>query len=361
MKKPPPRRQPPAGAPRAHAEALAALNLRPEDPLRGEDAIIALLAPLTEGYPGAFDLKDDCALLAPPPGTEIVLKTDPIAEGIHFLPGDAPEDIAWKALAVNTSDIAAKGAAPLGYLMALSFPDAPTFGWMERFASGLKAAQTAFGCRLMGGDTDRRPGPLTISITLAGTVPQSRMVLRTTALPNDRLFVSGTLGESGLGLALLRDPGLAAVWGLPEAEADALIRRYRRPEPRLPLAPALRQFASAAMDLSDGLIKDCDRLLRASGVAGRIQLARVPFSAAAQRVAAHLPDGEMQLITAGDDYEILAAVPAAKAAGYVAAAASAGVAVTDIGTIEPGPRALVLEDSTGQPLPMPDRPGWDHF
>lgn len=358
MKKPPPRRQPPAGAQLAHAGAI---NLRPDDPLRGEDAIIALLAPLTEGYSGAFGLKDDCALLTPPPGTEIVLKTDPIAEGIHFLPGDAPEDIAWKALAVNTSDIAAKGAAPFGYLMALSFPDAPTVGWMERFVFGLKAAQTAFGCRLIGGDTDRRPGPLTISITLAGTVPQSRMVLRTTALPNDRLFVSGTLGESGLGLALLRDPARAATWGLSEAEADGLIRRYRRPEPRLTLASTLRQFASAAMDLSDGLLKDCHRLLRASGVAGRIRLVRVPLSPVARQAAAHLPGGEIQLITAGDDYEILAAVPPAKAAGYVAAAASAGVAVTEIGTLEPGPPALVLEDSAGQPTPMPDRPGWDHF
>ena len=337
------------------------MDQRPEDPLHGEEAIIAMLAPLTEGYAGAFGLRDDCALLSPPPGTEIVLKTDPIAEGIHFLPGDAPEDIAWKALAVNTSDIAAKGAAPLSYLMALSFPAAPTLRWMERFAAGLKAAQTAFGCRLIGGDTDRRPGPLTISITLAGTVPKGRMVLRTTALPNDRLFVSGTIGDSGLGLALLRDPALAAQWGLSQEDADSLIRRYRRPEPRLALAPALRQFASAAMDLSDGLVKDCGRLLEASGVAGRIRLAQVPFSGAAQRAAARTREAELRLITAGDDYEILAAVPPAKAAAFVAAAARAGVAVTEIGTIEPGTPALVVEGSDGQPVHMPDRPGWDHF
>ena len=357
MKKPPPRRQTPAGA----ETARAAPKLRPGDPLHGEEAIIALLAPLTEGYAGAFGLKDDCALLTPPPGTEIVLKTDPVAEGIHFLPDDAPEDIAWKALAVNTSDLAAKGAAPLGYLMALSFPAAPTFGWMERFAAGLKSAQTAFGCRLIGGDTDRRPGPLTISITLAGTVPAGRMVLRTTALAGNRLFVSGSIGDASLGLALLRKPALRAQWKLSQDEADGLIRRYRRPQPRLALGPALRQFASAAMDLSDGLVKDCDRLLRASGVAGRINLAQVPVSPLARRLAPHLPDAVMTLITAGDDYEILAAVPPGKTAGFIAAAASADVAVTEIGTIEPGPSGLIIEDGSGQTVAIPDRPGWDHF
>ena len=143
-------------------------NQGPDDPLRGEEAIIALLAPLAEGDPGAFGLKDDCALLTPEPGTELVLKTDPVAEGVHFLPGDAPDDIAWKALAVNVSDLAAKGATPVGYLMALSFPEAPSRRWLTAFAAGLKAAQTRFGCRLLGGDTDRRPGPFTVSITAIG-------------------------------------------------------------------------------------------------------------------------------------------------------------------------------------------------
>src|SRR4029077_15898986 len=129
---------------------------RADDRLQGEEAIIRLLAPLAQGYPGAFGLSDDCAVVTPEPGTEFVLKTDPIAEGVHFLTDDAPEDVAWKALAVNVSDLAAKAARPLGYLMALSFPEAPPADWVTRFAAGLEAAQAIFGCHLLGGDTDRR-------------------------------------------------------------------------------------------------------------------------------------------------------------------------------------------------------------
>lgn len=226
----------------------------PQETLQGEEGIIALLAPLTRGHAGAFGLKDDCALLTPEPGTDLVLKTDPVAEGVHFLSGDAPRDIAWKALAVNVSDLAAKSATPLGYLMALSFPAAPTAGWMTDFVEGLGMAQARFGCHLLGGDTDRRPGPLTISITIIGSVPRGTMVPRTTAQAGDTLFVSGTIGDAGLGLELAKNAALQAVWGLSDAAADTLRQRYRRPEPRLALAAPLRHYASAAMDVSDGLV-----------------------------------------------------------------------------------------------------------
>src|SRR3984893_15831013 len=146
--------------------------------LTSEAELIAMLAPLAAGAPGAFGLMDDCALLTPQADTELVLKTDPVAQGVHFLADDAPEDIAWKALAVNVSDLAAKAARPLGYLMALSFPAAPTAGWLGRFGPGLPAAQESFGCHLLGGDTDRRPGPLTISISIVGEVEAGRMVRR---------------------------------------------------------------------------------------------------------------------------------------------------------------------------------------
>ena len=353
-----------AGGARARGDAMADQTSRNE-PLHGEEAIIALLAPLTEGYPGAFGLKDDCALISPPPGADLVLKTDPIAEGVHFLPGDSPEDIAWKALAVNASDLAAKGAAPLGYLMALSFPAPPARAWMERFAHGLRDAQQRFGCRLMGGDTDRRPGPLTITITLIGSVPQGKMVQRTTAQIYCTLLVSGTIGDAALGLALAKEPALAAAWGLSQAEAEYLVRRYRRPEPRLTLAPLLRQYAAAAMDLSDGLVKDLERMLRGSGVGGRLRAGDVPLSDAARKVVARQPQHLAQLITGGDDYEVLAAVLGSRefCHEFRSAAERAGVPMTEVGIVGPfgwPGGGLLVDGPDGQPMTF-DRTGWDHF
>ena len=163
--------------------------------IHGEESLIQeFLAPLAAGYPGAFGLTDDCAAFTPTAGCDLVVKTDPVAADIHFFPDDAPEDIGWKALAVNVSDLAAKAATPRAYLMALSFPEAPNRDWMQRFAAGLSQAQQAFGMHLIGGDTDRRPGPVTVSITVFGEVPAGRMVRRGTAKAGDLICVSGTLG-----------------------------------------------------------------------------------------------------------------------------------------------------------------------
>jgi thiamine-monophosphate kinase len=335
-----------------------------DDRLHGEETIVELLTPLTEGDPGAFSLKDDCALLRPEPGTELVLKTDPVAEGVHFLPGEAPEDIAWKALAVNVSDLAAKGATPVGYLMALSFPEAPSRRWLTAFAEGLRRAQSRFGCHLLGGDTDRRPGPLTVSITAIGSVPQGQMVRRTTAQAGCALLVSGTVGDAALGLALAQDRALAAAWGLSEAEAAYLLGRYRRPQPRLALAPLLRRYAIAAMDLSDGLVKDLERMLRGSGLGGHLRAGDVPLSAAARKVLAQEPQRLTQLIAGGDDYEVLAAVRA-RCDELRTAAAHAGVPLTEVGVVGPSAwpdigSGLLIEGPDGQLLAL-DRTGWDHF
>ena len=330
-----------------------------EERLQGEEAIIRLLAPLARGAPGAFGLADDCALIASQPGTELVLKTDPVAQGVHFLAEDAPEDIGWKALAVNASDLAAKAARPLGYLMALSFPEAPTAAWLKGFVAGLEAAQTAFGCHLLGGDTDRRPGPLTIAITILGTVESHRMVRRGTAQPGEALFVSGTLGDASLGLALRKDATLAGRWGLASDAVKYLIDRYLRPQPRLALAWALRAHASAAMDVSDGLAKDLARMCRASGCAGSVRLADVPLSPATARAVAADPALAMRTVTAGDDYEVLAAVPGANSDAFQQAAAAAGVPVSPIGRMLTG-SGIVIEGHDGRPLTL-DRLGWDHF
>jgi len=336
-----------------------ASNEHTGEKLHGEEAIVRLLAPLAEGYPGAFGLKDDCALVTPEPGTELVLKTDPVAEGVHFLPSDAPEDVAWKALAVNVSDLAAKGAKPIGYLMALSFPEAPAGEWMSRFADGLRAAQAQFGCHLIGGDTDRRPGPVTVSITVVGSVPQGSMVRRGTAKPDDVLFVSGTLGDAALGLALRKDPSLARTWGLTPEEDAHLRRRYLRPEPRLALAPLLRAYASAAMDISDGLVKDLGRMCRASGCGAHVLFGDVPVSTAAAKAIASDPRLRTHIVAQGDDYEILAAVPAEEAASFEAAARRAATPLARIG-LATAVVDVVIEAPEGQPMSL-DRTGWDHF
>jgi len=336
-----------------------ATDIKQDEKLHGEEAIVRVLAPLAQGFPGAFGLQDDCALITPAPGTELVLKVDPVAEGVHFLADDAPEDIAWKALAVNVSDLAAKAARPLAYLMALSFPAAPAADWLSRFAAGLAEAQVRFGCHLIGGDTDRRPGPLTVTITIIGEVEQGRMVRRGTARTGDAVFVSGTLGDAALGLALRKDPTLAAAWGLSPAEAEHLRRRYARPEPRLALAGALRDHASAAMDISDGLAKDLARLCAASGCAARVRFADLPLSSAVAKALAGDPRLIQRIVAGGDDYEILATVPAEQAPAFHAAAAAAGVPATQVGAMLAG-SDIVIEDPSSQPLSL-DRTGWDHF
>jgi thiamine-monophosphate kinase len=327
--------------------------------LGSEAEAIAILAPLAAALPGAFNLEDDCALLAPEEGTELVLKTDPVAEGVHFLGDDAPEDIAWKALAVNVSDLAAKAARPVAYLMAMAFPEAPRRAWLERFAGGLGAAQARFGCALIGGDTDRRPGPLTIGITILGAVPRGGMVRRATARAGDLLFVSGSLGDAALGLRLRRTPALAAAWGLSAEEARHLRDRYARPQPRLALAAALRGYASAAMDISDGLAKDVGRMCRASALAAHIAFPRIPLSAAAAKALGALPELSRQILAGGDDYEVLAAVPQERAAGFRAAAAAAGIPVTEIGSLARGV-GLLVAGADGAPIGLAQG-GWDHL
>ena len=330
------------------------------DKLAGEETIIQeFLAPLAAGAPGAFGLRDDCAVAAPPPGHEFVLKTDAVAEGVHFLADDRPEDIAWKALAVNVSDLAAKAAVPYGYLLSLAFPEAPARAWMQGFAAGLAEAQAAFGMHLLGGDTDRRPGPVSITPMVLGTVPQGRMIRRGAARGGEIVFVSGTLGDAGLGLRLRRDPALAARWGLSDEAASALLRRFLRPAPRLALREALRNHASAAMDLSDGLLKDLGRMCRASGCGAVIEHAMLPVSPAFARVRGRDPSAASAALLAGDDYEVLATVPAGTAAAFETMASAVGVAVARIGVMRERADIEIL-DANQQPMPLADT-GYDHF
>ena len=326
-----------------------------------EEAIIAeFWAPLAAGFPGAMGLKDDCAAITPPPGCDLVVTTDAVTAGVHFYPGEEPGAIAWKALAVNVSDLIAKGAAPLAYVMALALPDTPERTWLTAFADGLRKAQAAFGCSLIGGDTDRTPGPLSVSITALGTVPLSRMVPRSAAKPGDAVYVSGTIGDAALGLALRRDPALAVRCGLDAVAQAHLDARYRQPRPPAGLRSALLDHARAAMDISDGLVKDFDRLCRASEAGGRIDAAAVPLSTAARVILAAGCTTLADLITGGEDYEVLAAIAPQQAGKFEAAAEAARTPITRIGFIDEAVHGVHVRDGSGRPMAF-TRTGWDHF
>ncbi len=310
-----------------------------------EDKLIArFFAPLAI-HPGALGLSDDAAFIKPPAGCDLVLKTDAIIGGVHFFPDDAPQNVAGKALRVNLSDLAAKGAKPLGFLLSLALP--PDIGerWLTSFAEGLRSDAVLYGCPLFGGDTDRTPGPITVSIAMFGSVPEGTMVRRAGAKAGDRVFVSGTIGDAALGLAVRKGKN----WGLAEPQRQHLLGRYILPQPRNALAEAVRAHASAAMDVSDGLAGDLAKLCRVSKVAASIEAAKVPLSDAAKVVIAADPATLEPALTGGDDYEIVCTVPPHKVESFRAAAQAVKVPVTEIGMIAAGEGARFL-GADGQPL-----------
>ncbi|CAA2141750.1 thiamine-phosphate kinase [Hyphomicrobium sp. ghe19] len=330
---------------------------RPEDRIQSEtDLVQTYLAPLAAGSPGAFGLRDDAALISPEPGTDLVVSSDPVIAGVHFFIDDAPEDVAWKALAVNASDMAAKGARPLAYILTLALPDAPTRAWMTRFSEGLRSAQESFGCRLVGGDTDRTPGPLSIGITIFGAVPAGKFVPRQGAAAGDHVFVTGTIGDAALGLAVRRDPS-AFDRVLSGDERAFVLGRYLRPRPRIALVETLRNHASAALDISDGLMKDLARLAGPSGIS--LSLAAVPMSSAVSAALAHDAAFAKTILTGGDDYELLVAVPHASIADFKSGAREAGIEISHLGVLGAGRKFEIL-DQQGTPIDGRQL-GYDHF
>ncbi len=318
-----------------------------DDHLSGEERLIAhLFAPLAT-HPGALKLTDDCAVIAPPAGCELVLTTDTIIGGVHFFEDDPAHAVASKALRVNLSDLAAKGAAPLGYLISLALPQAVGQDWLAAFAEGLRGDAEHYGCPLLGGDTDRTPGPITISVSMFGSVPAGTMARRAGAKPGDLVFVSGTIGDSALGLALRKDP--ARDWPLTPAQRQHLTDRYLLPQPRNALAEAVRTHASASMDVSDGLVGDLTKLCRVSQVAANVEVARVPLSEAARAWVAAEPARLESALTGGDDYEIVCTVPPDRAEDFKAAAKAAKVSVSEIGVIADGEGARFIGPD-GEPL-----------
>jgi thiamine-monophosphate kinase len=323
-----------------------------------EDRLIARYFRPLATHPGAFGLGDDAAAVTPPPGCDLVLTTDGVIAGVHFFADDPPDTIGRKALRMNLSDLAAKGAKPLGFLLALALPDRSDEAWLAGFARGLGEDAVEYGCPLLGGDTDRTPGPASVSITAFGVVPQGKMTRRSTAAAGDHVLVTGTIGDAALGLKLRRDRGRAGQWRLTQAMSAHLAQRYLLPQPRNALAEAVLHHATAAMDVSDGLAGDLDKLCRASSVAAEIEVAHVPFSDAVRAAIAAEPALIETVLTGGDDYEIVVTVAPEKLAAFRKAAAAAGVAVAEIGRLRAGEGARFVQG--GRPLAFA-RPSFSHF
>lgn len=321
----------------------------------GEDDLIArYFAPLATA-PGAAGLSDDAATLPFPMG-ERVVTVDAVVAGVHFFADDPPAAIAAKALRVNLSDLAAKGAKPVGFLLTLALPPDWDEGFLGAFAAGLGEESARFSCPLLGGDTVMTPGPLTLSITAFGDA-DPRIVRRSGARAGDLLCVTGTIGDGALGLlarVAQREPETAPGWSLalPPRERDLLIARYLRPEPRLALAETIARHASAAMDISDGFVGDAVKLLHASGLRARVELADVPRSGAASAAIARDASLAERALTGGDDYEVLFACAPEHFPVFAAAGRAAGFPVSKLGKLETPdmrrPPGLTLVDAQGR-------------
>ncbi|MFL5325515.1 MAG: thiamine-phosphate kinase [Microvirga sp.] len=322
-----------------------------------EDELIArYFAPIAGE--GALGLKDDAAILRPRPGHDLVVTVDAVVAGVHFFADDPAGSVGRKALGVNLSDLAAKGAAPVGFVLTLTLPPDWSEAWLAAFCEGLGAAARASGCALLGGDTVRGPG-IAISLTAFGEVPAGGMVERTTARPGEVLCVSGTIGDAALGLAVRGSS--VPLWGsiLSTQDREFLADRYLHPQPRNGLAAALLAHASAAMDVSDGLAGDLAKMMRAGGTSAVVDADKIPLSPAARAALTAEPSLFDRLVTGGDDYEILAAVPPERLDAFLAASTKAGVATTAIGTVTEG-TALPLFRRAGEERRY-ERGSYRHF
>jgi thiamine-monophosphate kinase len=316
-------------------------EFRPDSCLPGEFELIArYFAPLAEGFAGAYGLQDDAAVVTLNPGQQLVAKTDAIVAGVHFLPDDPAELVAQKALRVNLSDLAAKGAVPRCYMLDLILPGTTIEAWVAAFARGLARDQKTFGVHLIGGDTNTTPGPLTIALMALGEIASGKIIRRGGARPGDAIFVTGTIGDATLGLAALRGE-------LPELDAAAasiLIDRFRLPLPRVKIGPRLIGLASATIDISDGLVADLGHICEVSGLGALVEASRV--------------------LAGGDDYEILFTAAPAATGKIDELSRASGLPITAIGQMVEEPTAaqerVVVLDAAGQPLELARR-GWAHF
>lgn len=318
------------------------------------DLIARYLAPLSAAAPGAFNLRDDAAIIPVPPGEELVVTTDAMIEGVHFLARDRADRIARKLLRVNLSDLAAKGAKPVGYQLILGLPGEPDETWLAQFCEGLRRDQEAFGFPLYGGDTVRSPGGITLGVTAFGSLPAGSMLRRSGAQAGDDLYVTGSIGDAALGLESKLNHRLFS-----SAAMMFFDSRLHVPTPRLAMGQGLRGVAHAAQDVSDGLVQDAGHIAKQSGLRAVIEAAAVPLSLATRQAVQDDPDLLDTVLTGGDDYELLFTASPGRAGDIRALSKEMGLAVTRIGRLEAG-EGVVVQDPSGAPLTI-RRPGFQHF
>lgn len=312
-------------------------------PLGEFEIIRRFFAPLAGGAPGALGLTDDAAILEVPPGHALVVTSDALVAGVHFLESDTAADVAAKALRVNLSDLASMGAEPLGYTLALALTAAIDAAWLESFVASLAADQKEFGIQLIGGDTVATPGPLTLCITAFGRVRQGAELRRSGARTGDAVFVTGTIGDAALGLIDLQK----GIPGLADADRAALIARYRRPTPRVTCGRHLVGVARAAIDVSDGLLADLGHICETSGTAAVVEAERVPLSTAARAALASGATGWPAVLTGGDDYELLFTAPPDAERTLAGISAMLDLPITRIGRIVGRNEAVDAERMVG--------------
>lgn len=328
------------------------MNAEPKATMNEFDRIARFLRPLAQ-HEGALGLTDDAAVLPQPDGSSLVLTKDAMVEGVHFIGNESPASLAQKLLAVNLSDLAAMGATPYGYLLATMLPQEAPAAWLEEFCQGLDAMQQRYHLSLLGGDSTRSMGGISLSLTALGTLPAGvSPLLRSGAKVGDVVVVSGTIGDAAFGLRILQQKTKSN----DVAAQEYFVSRYHTPTPRIALGQALRGVASACMDISDGLLQDAAHIAKASQVDIVLEATQIPLHAYAGHLA--LSDAEVRelAMTGGDDYELLFTLPEVHVSLLEKIAHQTGIVLQVVGRVVEGAGHVQLQGAS-----MPTVRGFNHF